>query len=131
MTTLLTTLMVGAVLQAAPAPPAPPPRPARLAVAGALAMPRVHMRMPRIRAPRLAMIRARAERPGPDSAQVVALLSHLAAADVAVCELAVDMLGNGWNWGSRWGELSALRDARTPAMRPLISKRPSSSVRSQ
>jgi len=61
------------------------------------------------------MIRARSERPGPDSAQVVALLAHLAAADPAVCELAVDMLGNGWNWGSRWGELSALRDARTPA----------------
>src|SRR5690606_10020656 len=87
----------------------------RLALAGALAMPRVHMRMPHIRVPRLAMIRARSERPGPDSAQVVALLAHLAAADPGVCELAVDMLGNGWNWGSRWGEISALRDARTPA----------------
>ena len=102
-------LGAAAVLQAAAAPapaPAPAPRPAR--VHAIAPMPGVAIRMPRIRPPRFS-INVRGHRPpGPDSVRVAALLAALAATEASVCELAVDMLGNGW-WGhSR--DLAGLRD---------------------
>src|SRR5687768_4268443 len=61
--------------------------------------------------------------PGPDSAQVRAMLDALGRADAAVCELAVDMLGNSWGgWTSR--EVGSFTDVSvTPAARVALEGR--------
>jgi len=63
--------------------------------------------------PSLAHMLGDDNRPGPDSAQVEALLAGLGRADPVVCEMAVDNLGNFWGgWARR--EVGALHD-RAPA----------------
>ncbi len=52
-------------------------------------------------------------RPGPDAAQVTALLAALEKTDPVVCELAVDAFGNGWYGWFRTSGVGSLRDVPT------------------
>ncbi|MEP6474161.1 MAG: hypothetical protein ABJC74_10590, partial [Gemmatimonadota bacterium] len=47
---------------------------------------------------------------GPDSVQVARFVTGLGASDPAVCEMAVDMLGNHWGWSGRRWSVGVLHD---------------------
>ena len=114
MSLMLELAIAGLVLQAAPAtPPAapPPPHSAVWSAPMAFATSGVHVRMGSIRMPHIhAGPISHGNRRTLDSSSVAGLLTSLAASPPAVCELAVDMLGNGWGWSGGGGGVNALRD---------------------